>query len=349
MSGPVSLGASISDVATLTGTANQPDGGTITFNAYGPFDNTTTCTGDAVYTSVVNVSGDGDYKASDGTGGTFTPNSAGIYNWIAEYSGDLPNTLGVSGNCGDEHEGSLIVPAKPAISTEAMSGPVSLGASISDVATLTGTANQPDGDPAGGTITFTAYGPSPDVNTCEDLVYTSIVDVSGDGSYVSSAGTGGTFVPTEPGLYNWIAVYSGDPPNTEGVSGHCGDANESSIVQQLTPVVTTEQTWRPQDEATITVVSGGGALNGTVDFELFDNEGCTGTALYDEFGVAITVDGTGLSATAATNNTDFDVSTSTHVWWKVTYNSDNLGHTDAFSVCVEDTSLEIDNSTPPGP
>jgi hypothetical protein len=114
-------------------------------------------------------------------------------------------------------------------------------------------------------------------------------------------------------------------------------------------VVTTEQTWRPQDEATITVVSGGGALNGTVDFELFDNEGCTGIALYDEFGVAIDVAGNGLSATAATNNTDFDVSTSTHVWWKVTYNSDNLGHTDAFSVCVEDTSLEIDNSTPPGP
>jgi len=74
-----------------------------------------------------------------------------------------------------------------------------------------------------------------------------------------------------------------------------------------------------------------------------------GTALYDEFDVAITVDGTGLSATAATNNTEFDVSTSKHVWWKVTYDSDNQGHTDAFSVCVEDTDLTIDNTTAPAP
>ena len=59
------------------------------------------------------------------------------------------------------------------------------------------------------------------------------------------------------------------------------------------------------------MASGGGALDGTVDFELFDNEDCTGTALYDQFDVAITVDVTGLSATAATNNTEFDVSTST--------------------------------------
>jgi len=215
---------------------------------------------------------------------------------------------------------------------------------------LTGTAPQEDGStPAGGTITFTAYGPHADTDTCTTVAYTSVVDVSGDGPYVSSAGTGGTFIPTLPGIYNWIAVYSGDPPNTLPVSGECGDDNEFSIVQQLTPLVSTEQTWRPQDEATITVASGGGALDGTVDFELFDNNGCTGTALYDEFGVAIDVAGGGLSATAATNNTEFDVSTSTQVWWKVTYNSNNLGHTNAFSVCVEDTSLVIDNSTPPAP
>ena len=43
------------------------------------------------------------------------------------------------------------------------------------------------------------------------------------------------------------------------------------------------------------------------------------------------------------------MTTTTQVWWKVTYDSDNLGHTGASSVCVEDTSLTIDNSTPPGP
>ena len=346
LSGPVTIGGNIYDVAHLSGTAPDPDGsdadGTITFKLYGP--NDTDCSGDTVFESTVDVSGDGDYNS-----GNFAPVEAGTYRWIASYSGDPPNTLGVSGACNDDNEASVIGPKQPAITTEAMSGPVPLGASISDTATLTGTALDPDGSDADGTITFTAYGPSADTDTCETVAYTSVVEVSGDGTYVSSAAPNTPFIPTEPGIYNWIAVYSGDPPNTLDVAGECGDDNEFSIVQQLTPVVTTEQTWRPQDEATITVASGGGDLDGTVDFELFDNASCTGTALWDQFDVAITVDGAGLSASAATNNTDFDVSTSTQVWWKVTYDSDNLGHTDAFSICVEDTSLEIDNSTPPGP
>ena len=128
------------------------------------------CTGTAVYTSVVAVSGDGDYTASDGDANgndipgepadEFIPTAAGTYNWIAVYSGDPPNTLGVSGSCADENEGSVVNPNQPTIVTEATgSSGVPLGTAIDDTATLANTADQPDGDPAGGTITFTAYGP----------------------------------------------------------------------------------------------------------------------------------------------------------------------------------------------
>jgi len=358
--GPVEVGGSIDDTATLGGTASQPgdpiiDGplgaaadGTITFTAYGPHADTTTCT-TVAYTSVVNVSGNGDYTASSGTGGTFTPVAAGIYNWVASYSGDSPNTNSVSGSCGDANETSEIEPVDPTISTNATAGPVPLGSSIDDTATLGGTAPQPDGDPAEGTITFTAYGPHADTTTCTTVAYTSVVNVSGDGNYTASDGTGGTFTPTAAGTYNWIAVYSGDAPNTNGVSGSCGDANEASVVISLQPDVATEQSFLPNDEATITVVSGGGALEGSVDFALYDNASCTGTALYSESDVALSVDGTGLSGTAATSNTTFAITSTTHVWWSVTFDSTNPAHKDASSVCVEDTSLTIDNTTPEAP
>ena len=206
LSGPVTLGGVIYDDAHLTGTALQEDGttpagGTITFNLYGP--NDTDCSGPIVFTDDVDVSGDDTYCSAE-----FTPIEVGTYRWIASYSGDPPNTLGVSGACNDDNEASVISPVQPAITTEAMSGPVPLGASISDTATLTGTAPQEDGTtPAGGTITFTAYGPHEDTDTCETVAYTSTVVVSGDDTYVSSAAPNVPFIPTEPGIYNWIAEY----------------------------------------------------------------------------------------------------------------------------------------------
>ena len=159
-SGGVSLGTAIDDTATLANTANQPDGdpagGTITFTAYGPFDALNVCTGTAVYTSVVAVSGDGNYTASDGDANgndipgeaadEFIPTAAGTYNWIAVYSGDSPNTLGVSGSCADENEGSVVNPNQPTVITQATgSSGVPLGTAIDDTATLANTADQPDG------------------------------------------------------------------------------------------------------------------------------------------------------------------------------------------------------------
>jgi hypothetical protein len=346
--GPVEIGQPIDDVATLSGLVNDPDGspadGTITFTAYGPHSDTTTCT-TVAYTSVVNVSGNGDYSASSGTGGVFTPTAAGTYNWIAVYSGDPPNNAGATTSCGDANEGSVISPRQPAIVTNATAGPLPLGSPIDDTATLTGTAPRPDGSPANGTITFTAYGPHLDTTTCLTQAYQSVVTVSGDGTYSASSGTGGVFTPIVPGTYNWVAVYSGDPPNTLPVSTACGDANESSLIVTLQPAIATVQSVFPNDEATITVASGGGDLAGSVTFSLFDNSTCSGTALYEE---TITIpSGAGLSATVHTTNgdgnpappdpaADESVALSGTYSWRSVFDSTNPAHEDATSLCHDE-------------
>ena len=110
------IGKPVTDTATLTGTAHKPGTGgptgsngsinpkvlggdatgKITFTLYSVVLNEEeepVC-GEKAKSNIeseknpqeVEVKGDGEYKAS------FTPNAAGKYVWVAEYSGDLPNT-----------------------------------------------------------------------------------------------------------------------------------------------------------------------------------------------------------------------------------------------------------------
>jgi hypothetical protein len=350
----VTIGSSVSDTAHLTGTANQPGSagpdttyptinptvagaaanGTITFRLYGP--NDATCAGTAVFTDTKTVSGNNDYTSS-----AFTPTTAGTYRWVASYDGgDGGNTLGDSGACNDANENVVVSPRQPAIITVATVGPVSLGNSIDDTATLSGTANQPDGDPAGGTITFTAYGPHDNTTTCTTVAYTSVVNVNGNGNYTASSGTGGLFTPTAPGTYNWIAVYSGDSPNTLGVSGACGDANEGTVVFSLAPDVSTSQWFYPNDSATVTVASGGGNLDGIVHFAVYTTDDCSGTALFTEDQTV----GGGLTDTVDTTNITKKVDATTTLYWDVDYESKKTAHESVDGDCGDETStITIDN------
>src|SRR5437763_17054922 len=74
-------GAAIHDVATLSG-ATATAGGTITFNLYGPSD-TPDCSGAAVFTSTVNVSGPGNYNS-----GNFTRSEERRVGKVCIYWGD---------------------------------------------------------------------------------------------------------------------------------------------------------------------------------------------------------------------------------------------------------------------
>jgi hypothetical protein len=347
-SGTVEVGNPIDDTANLSGTSLDPDGsnadGTITFRLYAPGD--TTCT-TVIATRVVNVDGDGAYTASSGTGtGSLTATTAGTYRWVASYSGDLPNTLAIAGACNDANESVVVTPGQPAITTQATSAAGSpLGTAIDDVAHLTGTKLDPDGSNADGTITFTLYGPND--ATCATGIATRVVNVDGDGFYTASTGTGsGSLTPTAAGTYRWIAVYSGDLPNTLGVSGACNDANEASLIISLQPTLTTAQRFTPNDSATVTVTSGAGDLAGNVRFQLFvNNATCTGTADYDSGNISVASgSGTGLSRTVSSSNTTAYATTGTTFSWLVTYVSTNGGHTNVTATCnAENSSITIAN------
>ena len=92
-SGGVTLGAPIADSATLRGGA-KPVGGSITFTAFGPNDETCSAT-PAFTSSAVSVSGTGSYESP-----SFVPGTAGVYRWIASYNGDSNNEA-VASNCGE--------------------------------------------------------------------------------------------------------------------------------------------------------------------------------------------------------------------------------------------------------
>ncbi|TME21004.1 MAG: hypothetical protein E6I67_08860 [Chloroflexi bacterium] len=294
----------------------------------------------AFTSSAVTVSGNGTYSS-----GNFIPTTAGTYYWIATYTGDPPNTSGpVSTTCGDTGETSVVNPVTPTLTTTATVS-VTVGSPIDDTAHLGGTTTKPNGTPATGTITFSLYGPS-NTATCITAIEQSVVNVSGNGDYSASAGalsgTLGSLTPSQLGTYYWIAVYSGDPPNTNGASTACGDSGESSIVTKLPSTIATNQFYYPNDTATVT---GTGTFDGKVSFELHKVAGCTDAAAYSAANVALS--GTTSGSTASTNNTSYkaDATNSGPFYWKVTYSGDST-HFDV-TACVESSSVTItdDGST----
>ena len=117
-----------------------------------------------------------------------------------------------------------VVAAAPSLTTQA-SPSVMLGGAISDTATLSGGAS------ATGTITFRLFGPD-DTDCASSPVFTSTVNVNGDGEYLS-----GPFTPGQPGTYQFVADYSGDP-NNKPAANVCGDPSESVLVIGPTPTPT---------------------------------------------------------------------------------------------------------------
>jgi hypothetical protein len=280
--------------------------------------------------------------------------SAGRYCWRATWSGDPDN--GIPGSSDSSKSECFIVnPVTPTLATTA--GPdINPGQELSDKATLSGTATQPadpvinltgtGGSEASGTITFKLYGP----DECTTLVNepSPEVSVSGDGTYDTPDPQ---FTPTEAGTYHWVAVYSGDSPNTNGVSHNteCNDEAEDVVVSTVASTLTSAQDWLPNDSVTVNAPDGSGDLVGTVFFDLYATSDCTGTPLYtekdgDEVGVAVS----GASPqTVSTSNTDVKATAATGSYsWKVSYDSDNPAQQDIPASCEETSSLTIDNGDP---
>jgi hypothetical protein len=267
-------GAAIHDTATLSNaTTAPPAGGSIVFTLFGP--NDAACAGPPAFTSApVPVNGNGNYDSPN-----FTPTAAGLYRWVATYSGD-GNNIGLTTACTDVNEDVTITKATPVIVTNATAA-TPLNGPINDSATLS------QGSLPTGTIVFTLFAPA-DINCTGAPVFTSPpVTVAGNGTYMSAA-----ISPALAGTYRWIATYSGDALNN-GAATLCNDPGESSIVIQSTPQLTTTASapvgigGAIRDTATL---SGGTSPTGTIVFTVFgpDDATCAGPPAFTSAPIAVT-------------------------------------------------------------
>ncbi|HET8661890.1 MAG TPA: hypothetical protein VFM55_23215 [Micromonosporaceae bacterium] len=82
----------------------------------------------------------------------------------------------------------------------------------------------------------------------------------------------------------------------------------------------------------------GGALAGSVTFELFESSDCSGTAIYTQ---TVVVSGAS-PQTVSTSNTTVST-TAASVSWRLTYDSTNPAQRDIPATCLERAALTIDN------
>ncbi len=258
------VGSAIKDIANLTG-GDDPTG-TITWKLYGPSD--TACTGAALTTSAVTVNGAGAY-----TSPPLTPSTAGTYHWVATYSGDTNNNGVGPVGCADPNEAVTIGQVGPSLTTSASPPTAPVGATINDVATLSG------GDNPSGTITWTLYGPNDTSGCTAGAAFPpTTLAVHGDGQYTSPPLT-----PTTAGSYHWVATYSGDVNNVAVGPVGCTDPGEAVTIGQVTPTLATIANpasitigGSVQDNATL---SGGNNPTGTITWSLYgpNDSTCSGT------------------------------------------------------------------------
>jgi hypothetical protein len=213
---PITVGSGqLADSATVSGRVSPQPGASIDFRAYGP--NDATCSGPPAFESLGLP-----YPVAGGpvTSAAFTPTIAGVYRWIATYSGDA-NNFPVSGLCSDLSETVTVSPATPSIATTP-TPPITLGSGqLADSATVFGLVSpQP-----GATIDFRLYGPND--ATCSGAPAFQSLGVPYPVG--STAVTSASFTPTLAGVYRWVATFSGDSNNVS-VSGLCSDASETVSV-----------------------------------------------------------------------------------------------------------------------
>ena len=272
----ISLGASVSDTATLSGGISPT--GSLEFKLFGPNDKT--CSAAPAFTSPFSkVTGDGSYPSP-----SFTPTAKGTYSWVALYSGDTKNAP-VSTACSDPAEtvtvgsGNTTTTTTTSLSGGGQSGTsisVPMSTAVTDTATLSGT----NAATATGTITYSVYSDS----ACSVSAGSGgTVTVSGPSVPASRAVTLAT-----PGTYYWQASYSGDSKNLLSTST-CGTTGEvetvtnpntmTSLVTSLSgggksgTTITVPQNTPVTDLATLSGTNAATAT-GTVTYHVYSDREC---------------------------------------------------------------------------
>ena len=221
---------------------------------------------------------------------------------------------------------SFTTVATPTLTTQATDA--AFGAAISDQATLSGGVNPT------GTITFTAYGPGDDTCVGPPAYTSDPVDVGGNGSYGNSP----VFTPATAGAYRWQASYSGDAGN-DPASTSCNDPNETSVVAQATPTITSKATTNAvvgSAIADLASIAGGSNPTGTITFTAYgpNDADCAHAPAYTSS--ALTVDGN----RNFSNSPDFIPATAGTYRWRVTYSGD-VNNAAVTSPCNQSTSSEV--------
>jgi hypothetical protein len=375
---PADAAVTVKDKTIVDVTGLDTFSGSISWHICGPTatSSTATCDSGGVDLGSQNITVDGTYYSP-----TATITAAGRYCFRAEFSGD--STAGVPGS--SDHSSTecfTVAPRAAALSTQATTGPVDYGLSISDTVTLSNTAHKPGtGGPTGstlagsinpttlggdatGNITVVAYGP----DSCSTVAFTSgAIAASGNGSY-GGAGSAFEFTPTAPGQYVFVAAYAGDSPNTSAIAATACSAapdSEKVTVRQIPTKISTTQKAYPQDSATIESTVAGDSLptGGTVIFRLYGptGGGTPQTALQNCQAQGDTLNSGGLlyketktpvaggnSFTVSTNNTSVSVNTNDTFYWRVTYATGDTAHTGRQSDCVENITTTFVNDSFPG-
>jgi Bacterial Ig-like domain (group 3)/Fibronectin type III domain len=302
--------------STLSG-ATAGATGTVTFTVFGPQATPpTSCTTGGTSMGTVAVSGNGTYHPSAG----FNPAGAGTYWWFASYSGDADDSAS-SSTCGSGMASTAITNTTSTSVAGPTSGTVGVAIATASVSsTLTGTTSG-----AGGTITFTVFGPqaSPPSSCTTGGTTVGAAAVNGGGTYNPSVG----FTPSSAGTYWWYASYSGDSNNGGSNSG-CGSGMISTAVQKASTTAAAAAPASAMSGSAIAASSIGATLTGatsgaggTITFTVFGPQAspptsCTsgGTPL----GTAVTVNG----SNTYHPSTSFTPSSSGTYWWYASYGGD---------------------------
>lgn len=217
--------AAVTDTLTLAGTANEPGTpvvgtptspstlggvaqGTITYTVYGP--NSCTTVAQAA-TNVSVTSGDGNYTAS------FTANQPGTYTFVAQYSGDSPNT-------------------NPSAAVACLSQPSSESVTATDTSSASSTQTWLPNDTAtvvsgsglatlSGTLTLQLYDGTLDCGATggqavSGQLYSTTVAATSPQASITVASSNTTFSVTASDSVSWLVTFT---PNNSSVSGsqHC--------------------------------------------------------------------------------------------------------------------------------
>ena len=268
--GSITLGASNFDSATVTGNdsaANAPDPiGTVTF--YNCGENVSPCTSAnwSQLGSPVNLSGLGNPETVSSN--SFTPDSTGTWCFAAVYSGD-GNYIGSSDESTDECY--TVSAANSSTSSAPTSSSVVLGASNTDVATVTGDDGAANAPALTGSVDF--YTCPENVSPCTPTTPGATPDPNNPIPLVGDSATSTSFTPNSTGTWCYAAVYSGDG-NYNGSSDdsvdECFTVSQTSSSTVSTPTSSTAALDGPNTDSVL--VTGNDAASnapypsGTVTF-----------------------------------------------------------------------------------